>query len=102
MNGIDSRQVAFWEVHELIQPVLNQVNDWPALGTPAWCSLTDDDPRKWCALLDGAQQWALYLELRQEARADASKAIAAAADWTSVASDIQRRSGVYIPRAVDR
>lgn len=97
-----SSQVSWWSVHELLQPVLEQAHDWPMLGTPAWCSLEHDDPRKWCALLDGAQHWALRLELGQEARADASKALSAAVDWTSVASEIQRRRGAYIPRAVDR
>ncbi len=107
MKMTGSQQVSWWSVHELIQPILNQVNDWPTLGTPAWCSLAHDDPRKWCALLDGARHWALRLELGQEARADASKAVSAAADWKSVASEIQQRNGFYatrpwLRRAVDQ
>ena len=98
MNRIASQQVSWWSVHELIQSVLNQANDWPMLGTPAWCSLAHDNPRKWCALLDGAQHWALRLETCQDARADASKAVCAAADWKSVASEIQGRNGFYAAR----
>lgn len=98
MNRFASQQVSWWSVHELIQPVLNQVNGWPMLGTPAWCSLAHDDPRKWCALLDGAQHWALRLELGQEATADASRAVAAATDWKSVASEIQQRNSFYADR----
>ena len=76
---------SWWSVHEFVAAVLNQVNDWPTLGTPAWCSLTHDDPRKWCALLDGAQHWALRMETCQEAKCEASHAISAAQDWSAFA-----------------
>jgi len=99
-----SQQVSWWSVHEFVAAVLNQVNDWPMLGTPAWCSLAHDDPRKWAAVLDGAQHHALRLELNQEARAEASRAVSAAADWPKVARAHLRHaravaSGTYIPRA---
>ncbi len=107
MKETESQQVSWWSVHELILPILNQANDWPTLGTPAWCSLAHEDPRKWCALLDGAQHWALRVETCQVASADASKAISAAADWKSVASEIQQRNSFYadkpwLRRAVDQ
>jgi Protein of unknown function (DUF2742) len=103
MNRIASQQVSWWSVHELIQPVLNQANDWPMLGTPAWCSLAHDDPRKWCALLDGARHWALRLELGQEARCAASHDVSAADDWSAIPNICNRRKvairdGVRIPR----
>jgi Protein of unknown function (DUF2742) len=98
MNGIASQQVSWESVRDLIGPILNQVNGWPTAGTPAWCSLAHEDPRKWCAVLDMAQRWALQLELGQQAKADASKAVSAAVDWKAVAREIQQRHGVYIPR----
>jgi hypothetical protein len=39
MRATESQQVTWESVHELILPILNQVNDWPTLGTPAWCTL---------------------------------------------------------------
>ena len=87
-----SRQVAWWPVHELVAEVLDQVGDWPLLGTPAWCALDDDDPRKWAALLDAAQHWALRLDVEQEARAEASRAIAGAADWRAIGGQCQQRA----------
>ena len=62
---LNSRQISWWSVHEFVQAVLDQVNNWPMPGTPAWCLLAADDPRKWAALLDAAQHHALRLELNQ-------------------------------------
>jgi Protein of unknown function (DUF2742) len=90
VRAIASQQVSWWSVHELVTAVTNQVNDWPMLGTPAWCSLAHDDPRKWAALLDGAQHHALRLEINQEAAAEASKAVSGAADWPHIAREIQQ------------
>jgi hypothetical protein len=90
MESIKSQQVSWLSVHEFVGAGLNQVNDWPMLGTPAWCSLAHDDPRKWCSLLDAAQHHALRLELNQEARAEASKAVSGAADWPHIAREIQQ------------
>jgi Protein of unknown function (DUF2742) len=90
MSTLHSQQVSWYSVHELISAVLNEVNDWPALGTPAWCSLRQDDPRKWAAVLDGGRHHALRLELNQEARADASKAVSSAADWSKVSHEIRQ------------
>lgn len=62
------------------------------VGTAAWCSLAHDNPAKWAALLDGARHWALQLELNQQARAEASRAVAGAADWPKVGRELQRLS----------
>jgi hypothetical protein len=87
-----SRQVSWWAVHEHVAPLLAlQAMPWPIIGTPAWCALDDDDPRKLAALIDAAQHWAPMLETRQEARCDASRAISAATDWSALA----RRSFVH-------
>ncbi|MCV7300880.1 DUF2742 domain-containing protein [Mycobacterium barrassiae] len=87
-----AQQVSWWSVHEFVDAVLKQVNDWPMLGTPAWCSLAHDDPRRWAAILDGAQHHALRIETAQAARADASRAVAAAPDWRAVSRDVQHRA----------
>jgi hypothetical protein len=83
-----SQQVNWWSVHEFVGAILNQVNDWPTLGTPAWCSLTHDDPGKWAALLDGAQHWALRMDSCQEARCEAGRAVSSAVDWPSVSQEM--------------
>jgi hypothetical protein len=94
-NPPSSQQVSWWSVHEFVQAVLNQVNDWPTLGTPAWCSLANDDPRKWAAVLDGGQHHALRMETAQQAMAEASRDVSAAADWSQVAREVQRRNSFY-------
>jgi hypothetical protein len=98
MSAGGSQQVSWLAVHDFVAEVLNQVNGWPTLGTPAWCSLAHDDPRKWAAVLDGGRHHALRLELNQEARAEASRAVAGSADWAKIGREIQQRNAVYIPR----
>ena len=110
-----NRQVSWWSVHQHCAPLLEQVGSWPPVGTPAWCALPDDDPRKTAALLDAAQQRALDLETRQlEARrtydewvaiqsrywaeCEASQAISAAADWPAIAQHIRDRRQFYAER----
>ncbi|MGO9158368.1 DUF2742 domain-containing protein [Mycobacterium sp.] len=93
-----SRQVSWWSVREFIMPVLNQANDRPMLGTPAWCSLTHDDPRKWAALLDGAQHWALRMDSCQEARCEASRSVSSAVDWPAVSQEIKDLGEFYTAR----
>jgi hypothetical protein len=92
---VSSQQVNWWTVHELVAAVLNQVNDWPTLGTPAWCSLAHDDPRRWAALLDGAQHHALRLELNQEVRREAGRAVSGAVDWSAVSKARQDHDKFY-------
>jgi hypothetical protein len=95
MRATESQQVTWESVHALILPILNQVNDWPTLGSPAWCSLAHEDPRKWAALLDGAQHHALRLELNQRARADASRAMSGSLDWAALGREINARNDFY-------
>jgi hypothetical protein len=64
-------------------------------GTPAWCALADDDPAKIAALLDAARHWALHLEINQQAHADVSRAVAAGADWPTIAVQIRNRTQLY-------
>jgi Protein of unknown function (DUF2742) len=56
---VASQQVSWWSVHEHVAPLLDQIESWPMVGTPAWCRLADDDPRKLAALYDAARHWAL-------------------------------------------
>lgn len=95
MSTVASHQVSWLSVHEFVGAVLNQVNDWPMLGTPAWCSLAHDDPRKWAALLDAAQHWALRVETCQEAECQATRDISAAADWSAIAREIRQHNEFY-------
>lgn len=98
MSAIASQQVSWWSVHEFVVAGLNQVESWPMVGTPAWCSLAHGDPAKWAAILDAAQQWALRVETCQEARCDASRDIAESVDWSRVAREINQRSDFYASR----
>jgi len=91
-----SQSVAWWPVLTFVadrlgvEPtVVPEISHrLPLLGTPSWCLLADDDPAKLAAVLDGGCRHALRLELNQEARAEASKAVAAAVDWRSVAAEL--------------
>ena len=96
--AIASQQVSWWSVHQFVSAVLDQANGWPLVGTSAWCSLADDDPQKWAALLDAAQHWALRLETCQEARVDAGKAVAGAVDWAALSREINQRTDFYAAR----
>jgi hypothetical protein len=99
-NATASAAVSWWAVHEHVTPFLETSGSWPMAGTPAWCSLPDEDPRKLAALLDAARHWVLRVETGQEAAAQASQAISAAADWSAVADRIRAGRGAYIPRKV--
>lgn len=96
---IGSQQCSWWSVHDFVLPKLELVDGWPLVGSPAWVDLEDRSRIKWAALLDAARHWALRLETCQQAQADASKEIAASADWSVVAQRIARgRGAAYIPR----
>jgi hypothetical protein len=94
-----SSAVSWCSVHEHVAPLLEAAGSWPMVGTPEWCDLDDDDPRKLAALLDAARHWALRLETCQQARAEASRDISAAADWPAIADHIRRRrASLHSPR----
>lgn len=96
-----NQQVSFWSVHECVAPLLAAIGSWPLVGTPAWCALANDDPAKIAALFDAARHWALRVETCQQAHADASREISAAADWSVIAQQIRvGRPACYIPREV--
>jgi hypothetical protein len=96
-----SAAVSWWSVHEWVTRHLESVATWPMAGTPQWGALPDDHPAKLAALLDAAQHHALRVETAQEARAQASQAISAAADWSALATEVRwRGSSARIPRIV--
>lgn len=99
MSTVESRSVAWWPVHEWVQTYLDGAGDYPMAGTPAWCSLPDNDRRKWAALLDAAQHHILRIEIAQEQRAEASKSVAAACDWSAVSNEIRNRTEFRMRRA---
>ena len=91
-----SSQVSWWDVHLYVQQHLAVVGHYPMAGTPAWCDLPDDDPRKLAAVLDAGQHHALRVETAQQALAQASRAVAASQRWSAVR---RGRGPAYIPRA---
>lgn len=95
---VTSRQVSWWSVHEFVTPLLDRAGSCPVVGTPSWCALDDDDPRKLAALLDAAQHWALRLETGQEALGDASRQIAGALDWSALAARYRTHAEFYAAR----
>ena len=97
MIGLESQQVSFWDVHVFVQRYLDTVGHHPAAGTPAWSELADGDRRKWAALLAAAEHHVLRVETAQEQRAEASRDISAAGDWSSISRNMMRNN-VYIPR----
>ncbi|GLE52324.1 DUF2742 domain-containing protein [Mycobacterium montefiorense] len=94
---LDSRQVTWWTVHEFVEAALSRadVSSWPMAGTPAWCALAEGDPRKWAALFDAGEHWALRVETCQEHFGDAAKMVAQSEDWSVVARRIQDRNSFY-------
>lgn len=102
-SGIGSRSVSWWPVHQLVAALVAQAGTVPTAGTPAWRALADDDPTKLLAVAVAGEHHVLRMEIAQEALAEASKAIAAIADWPATARATRRRadairSGAYIPR----
>jgi hypothetical protein len=91
-TGSESRSVAWWPVHEFMAALLAQANQLPVAGTPSWCALSDGDPRKLLAVAAAGEHHVLRVEIAQEAYAEASKAVAASTDWSSVANEIQQRA----------
>ena len=98
-----SRQVAWWPVYEYAAAEAARLgvnlaaDPLPVPGTPQWCAMPDGDRKLAAVLLLGAQ-YVLALDTRQEALADASKAVAAAADWPQISRDIRQRTEFYAAR----
>lgn len=87
-------QVNWWPVHTFVEPLLDTIGEWPMVGTQAWCELAADDPRKWAALADAAQHWALRVDNNQQALCDAGEALSKAENWSRIAQS-RRDRAVY-------
>ncbi|WP_308012679.1 DUF2742 domain-containing protein [Mycobacterium intracellulare] len=92
--------MAWWPVHEFLETMLAQANIGPLpwAGTPAWCELSDGDPRKLLALAVDGEHHVLRKETAQAAMAAASREIAGAADWTEISREIRGRNDFYTSR----
>ncbi len=97
-SAVSSQAVSWWDVHEHVAPFLEAAKSWPTVGTPAWCALPDDDPRKMAALLDAARHWALRMDSCQEARCEASRSVSSAVDWPAVSQEIKDLGEFYTAR----
>lgn len=93
-----SQQVRWLSVHRFVAPALAQAQPFPMVGTPAWGALDDVDPRKWAAVLDAAQHWALRVENCQQAYADAGSEISVAANWSQIAQHIRNEREFFAAR----
>jgi len=108
VSAIASRTICWEPVHDYVEKLASRLgvdlrNPMPFPGTLAWLALPDDSPVKKSALLLAASQRVLHLEVEQENRADASKDVAAAADWPAIANEVRsladaRKSGARIER----
>lgn len=86
-----------------VATLLARFTSLPLPGTPSWCALPDSDPAKMASLLAVARYWAFDAACRQEAKAEASEAIAGAAPWGRIGQELQQRrkviaDGAYIER----
>jgi hypothetical protein len=93
-----SQQVSWWSVHEYVTTQLDGIDQWPMVGTPAWCLLDDNDPVKLAAVYDAAQHWALRLETSQQAHCDASHDLSDAADWSAIAQNLRAYNEYHAAR----
>jgi Protein of unknown function (DUF2742) len=95
---ISAQSTSWWDVHQFVQPCLDQVGGWPLIGSPEWCLLPDDHPAKWASLLDAAQHWALRVETCQIAECEASHEISGAWDWGQIGRQIRSHNEFYSAR----
>lgn len=99
-SNFESQQVSWSETHRFIDAVLSQANAGalPSAGTPAWCAMSDGDPRKLLSLALDGEHHVLRKEVAQAALADASRAVSAATDWSELGREIKRRADFYTSR----
>jgi len=98
MSTLDSQQVSWWETHLFLKELVAHYSALPLAGTPCWCALDDSDPRKLISLAVEGEHHVLRKETAQEARANASNAVAGSADWSAIARKVNQHSGFYTKR----
>lgn len=109
MSTLGSRTVTWLPVHDYASSLAAQLGvnlsgRLPYPGMLGWLRLADDSPVKKAGLLLAASHHVLRMECEQEARAEASRQVAAAADWPAISREVReladaRRSGVRIERS---
>jgi hypothetical protein len=100
MSAVHSQQVAWLPVYEFVQALVAQANCGPLpwAGTPTWLEMSDGDPRKLLAVAQFGVHHALRVDTAQEARAEASRAVAGALNWAEVSREIRQRNEFYSAR----
>jgi hypothetical protein len=104
MSAIESQQVSFWPTFEFADQLAAEYgvdlidDDLPNPGTPRWCGLPNDHPHKLAALLLRGSKAVLHDEGDQWALAEASKAVAGAADWSAISREINQHNAFYAER----
>ena len=93
-----SRLVDWYRVYTFVAPLIEQLGplSWP--GSPSWCELSDHDPRKLAAVLVAGVLWSLNQDARQNASNQASRAIAASADWGAISRRMRQHADFYRTR----
>ncbi len=97
MSATESRTVVWVPVHDYATRLATQLgvdlgDRLPYPGTLSWLALPDDSRAKKAAMLLAASQRVLHIEIEQECQAEASRAVAASADWPSIAREAQQRN----------
>ncbi|WP_076051907.1 DUF2742 domain-containing protein [Mycobacterium colombiense] len=97
---VASQEVSWWATHEFLAAVLAQANvePLPQAGTPGWCGLADGDPRKLLALAAAGEHHVLRVEAAQADRAEASRAVGGAANWSNISREIRGRVELFTSR----
>jgi len=87
-----SAQVSWEETHRFIEVALARTNAGalPAAGTPEWCAISDDDPRKLLALAVAGEHHVLRVDVAQTALAQASRDVSAAAHWSKIGREVKQ------------
>jgi hypothetical protein len=98
LTSTSSRQVAWLEVYLFVAPLLAEVAPRPVAGTPDWCALPDDDPRKLAAVIEAGVQQALRIDTEQATKAQAAQDISLAEDWRQLAQDVRNHESIRIRR----
>ncbi|WP_232717399.1 DUF2742 domain-containing protein [Gordonia metallireducens] len=81
-----SREVSWTATHERLDPVIRRAarhGAFPAFGTHDWLDLTDGDPRLVGSVYLAASMYALHLESRSQATAEASREVSTAQPWAA-------------------
>lgn len=77
---VESSEVLWPKVAEILHPVIKRHPDAPVIGTPEWVQLRTDDPVLVASIFAAADQWALHQWLTQDAHIQTAGDVATALD----------------------